>query len=120
MNVTTFDQSRKLKEWGAPQDTEKYWCTDLGELTYSKSCEAYSKATCGDHIAAYDLESLIGWLGDDFKALQRNAKFHPEAETIPWAAYSTRGEHVGGYFPGDSAIDALLALAEAVKGKGTE
>jgi hypothetical protein len=33
----------------------RYFCTDLGEVTLSKDCRPYEKATCGNHRPVYQL-----------------------------------------------------------------
>lgn len=50
--------AKKLLAAGFPQDTEKWWCTDLGELTYSRDCSSYTKSQCGDHVAAPDAQEI--------------------------------------------------------------
>lgn len=76
--------AQELKDAGFPQNTKMFWCTDVGEKTYSKNCEPYMKASCGQHVAFPTLEELIevcgrpiwieGYNGDDFQWLAGRGK----------------------------------------------
>lgn len=73
MNLTTLEQSKKLKEWGAPQDTEKYWSCDkaiYADRSFDNSDMFSLTSQVDEHsigFAAYDLESLIAWLPQSHK-----------------------------------------------------
>ncbi len=109
MNLTTLEQSNKLKKWGAPQDTAYYY--DLGD---GGQLNNNFYTILPEHFtAAYDLESLIGWLGDDFSRLIWHMKHQK---------YKAQGARVGETYPlfeGRTPLEAVYDLAEAAHGKET-
>lgn len=59
--------AKKLEAARFPRNTEMWWCTDLGELTYSKNCAGYEKATCNkSHYAAPDAQEIGELLPREF------------------------------------------------------
>lgn len=71
----TYELALKLKNAGFPQTARgpMYFCTDLGEWTYSLNCDPYSKAKCETHemIKCPTLSELIEACGDDFCCLEK-------------------------------------------------
>ena len=111
MNITSLEQSKKLKEWGAPQDTSHYWFDVLSDDGKEKGHyvlrEADWKYDAGEFggdkaIAAYDLESLILWLGKDFDSVFK----------IP-DVYCAQGinQH---YKYDDTPLEAVYGLARSI------
>lgn len=128
MITTTPEQSKRLKELGFPQDKSEYYYylknyndvngwrnvhagylemvggPGAGEFClddYSFSSKSYEMA------AAPDLGDLIEWLGDDFQSLDRSFTVGGK-----WEAVSLRGQ----CFFAETPLDAVVALAEKVKG----
>lgn len=66
-----YELATELKDAGFPQDTQMFWCSDVGEKTYSRNCEPYSKATCGKHTAFPNLSELIEVCGQKLHSLIR-------------------------------------------------
>lgn len=127
MNLTTLEQSKNLKEWGAPQDTSHYWFDVLSDDGKEKGHyilrEADWKYDAGEFggdkaIAAYDLESLIAWLGDDmYSLLKRGKDGVVEGDSITvgsgtyWEANNGYGWKSG---RADMPLEAVYALARSI------
>lgn len=116
MKLTTLEQSKLLKHWGAPQDTTYcyLWDEDDTENIY----ETKRVTISGKHliIAAYDLESLIEWLHTEtwFEISLEYAQVdeYEEGERVfQWIA---EVGNEGG--EGDSMLEAVFNLAEAING----
>lgn len=124
INVTTLEQSKLLKAWGVPQDTDFYhiWLDgDRGngysewyelmhisqEYCHNIVVEGKGSGDEGDFYAAYSLEELIGWLGDDLEVL-RNYDHVKQ-----WCAEARAGQEA----MGKTLLAAVFALAQAVKGE---
>lgn len=56
--VCSLEYARKLKELGVKQESLWYWCSDTGEMTFSKNCEPYKKAKCGQHLSRFTVAEL--------------------------------------------------------------
>lgn len=105
MNLTTLEQSKKLKEWGAPQDTERSWYLNPYNVNTDFILETTSKVADVRYLeryAAYDLESLIGWLGYSFRGLA----------TMKDLDYTAMGMDF--QFQSNTPLEAVYALAEAI------
>lgn len=112
MNVTNLEQSRLLKEWGAPQDTTFRWFQwDGRERLVTVSENSYFEDNGGISLqicAANSIEELIEWLGDDFKSLQRHEGY-ANAFGYQWTVN-------GGKKIFETSLEAVFNLCEAVKG----
>lgn len=115
MITTTLEQSKRLKELGAPQDTEFNWIMvdNIPELHHSSKefvLADYKFSVCKE-CAAHNTDSLIEWLGDDGSSLSLSGGYslYFMAETVR-SGFKVQRE-------GKTTIDALVALAEAVKGE---
>jgi hypothetical protein len=110
MKTTNLDQSKKLKAIGAPQETAfGYYNGDLLNLSSDVESRKYYNLvakTC----AAYTLDELIEWLGDDFQMLARMRK----EDTYRWGAQSTKKKTA----KGDTPLEAVYNLAVALREKG--
>ncbi len=62
MNYTTLDQSQKLKEIGATQQTQFGYLN--GKLIEVRGLNSMAAAIIGDWFAAHNSDSLIEWLPD--------------------------------------------------------
>jgi len=56
---TNRELSKLLQEKGCVSESEKYYCSDVGEITHSKDCTSYVKATCGNHLPLFQFEDII-------------------------------------------------------------
>ena len=130
MNLTDLNQSKLLKEWGAPQDIDFYWCE-----TVEGSTEDYylvwTEDSVVEHpepgdIAAYGLESLIGWLPHlihggvigGFEMCLRNcgaAGF--EASYQKWELPGFNNHRFLHKFYGKTPLEAVFNLAKAIHAK---
>jgi len=116
MTVTNLEQSRWLKSVGAPQNTEFQWFKKVvGEGWYLLHEDSDQFSGGEDGIAAYDLESLIGWLGNDFRAVEKG-------DVNFWAGVSNIKKESHGIYgrvfrEGNTPLEAVFALAEAIHGK---
>lgn len=119
MNTTTLEQSKKLKEWGAPQDTSFHWMLNIDKsgkqstpehlLVFNKEHPKNWKFNPTIDYAAYSLEELIVWLGDDFTDVTRSR----DGETTWFTAFSdTHGSREG-----DTLLEAVFNLAQAIHNK---
>lgn len=107
MNLTTLEQSKLLKEWGAPQDTSYGWPINSNGLIpwncKNMMCEGM------EYYASYDLESLIEWLGEDFTRLiyhKKKKSYFAQGNVPP--KYPT--------FRGKTPLEAVFNLAKAIHG----
>ena len=104
MNLTTIEQSKRLKEWGAPQTLR----TKVhGEpMPKEQLPEGYQFKR--EEYAAYDLESLIGWLGEVRLDCPGDGKF---------VAYQG---HSDDYWEGvgHTPLEAVYVLCLAIHGGG--
>jgi hypothetical protein len=48
--VCSLELAKKLKELGVKQKSMMYFCSDIGELTYSKDCSEAADSACRDHL----------------------------------------------------------------------
>lgn len=122
MITTTLEQSQKLKELGAPQETEHDWYSiTLSDKTHYRCVPRLDEAifsTLGGktvkEYAAYTLEELIEWLGEDFYKLYHDLAEHPNRA---WFAKNVDDLTTNGICAsGKSALEAVYNLAVAVKG----
>jgi len=115
MNLTTLEQSKCLKSVGAPQDTYFGWDelpsgkSILVHRVYWNKDSQISALNRGeminvtkDPIAAYDLESLIEWMGKDFMKLVHQGDGS-------WAIWGDDGTSYCCY---ETPLEAVYALAE--------
>ena len=65
--VTSLKLSRKLKGLKVKQESVWYWCSDTGEITFSKNCEPYKKAKCGQHLSRFTVAELGEMLPKNIK-----------------------------------------------------
>lgn len=121
MITTTLEQSQKLKELGAPQDTYFVWCEDVTTFSKGKYKKPYLLKRGSDYAklgitvssrytVAYTLSELIDWLGDDFHQLVKYNSF--------WFAHRTRS-YSRDDLPegaGTTPIEAVYNLTIATKG----
>lgn len=129
MNITTtLEQSKRLKVLGAPQDTHFHYevAHERNDLQKKGATFLVFKETPPKEVtdtknswyryAAYTIGELIDWLGDGVMIYHRNL-FEDEIGCAGgdkgWYANIGMGEkEVGNH---DTPLDALVALAEAVK-----
>ena len=124
MNVTSLEESKALKLWGAPQDTGTYWIRQTPESGYSLDGGDRRIADEDGCIAAYDLDSLIGWLIGD----KRNSfylqyddewsiyELEPQTE-YKWHARYYPHTPVGFHdVPGATPLEAVWNLTRAIYG----
>lgn len=116
MNLTTIEQSKKLREWDAPQKGD-----NLSFHVFSHSAHHYPEwficespyesdgERISESVAAYDLESLIEWLGHDFRLLKQFNKFE-SVESNRWLA-----EGLSFTVSGATPLEAVFALCVAIK-----
>lgn len=130
MNLTTLEMSKKLKEWGAPQNTGEWWTQwRIGVLKFGEKPDKFKGEwhvtrspawNDAGNCAAYDLESLIGWLPKIYNG--KAFRLIPSLTATGWYAYYSPvdgsepkyGEDMG---DGDTPLEAVYALAEAIHGK---
>ena len=120
IHLTDLEQSKNLKAWGAPQDT--YWGWEqlpsgdahLHPVPVWPDLSDWTKTYTHIPIAAYDLESLIGWLGDEFFQL-----CHSPEKDMFWVdqSYNVKTKKKGLRAFGNTTLEAVFALAEAIHGK---
>lgn len=111
MNLTTFEESLKLKNWGAPQSGFTFYHNSIGSISTIE--DIWMKARLGDYIAAYDLEALIDWI------LSRLDNKHLFSLSKDGDAYCCRyGENlqVGLAGFGLTGVEAAFNLADALWG----
>ena len=77
--VTTLEQSERLKEWGAPQDTYLFHLPEAihkqnGEVIHSHTIRIRGKIDISTYeaVAAYTLQELIEWIGDGFVSVSQD------------------------------------------------
>lgn len=112
MITTTLEQSQNLKELGAPQNTQFYWVKSETEEVYA----LYFSEYLNDHpltFAAYTLDELIEWLGDDLNTLTN-------ANSDEWTAgnfwvFDDCG-FIGAIGKGNTPLEAVYALADPLVG----
>ena len=123
MNVTSLEQSQWLKAHGAPQDTDKFWYhVPGGQNLVDSGHEGLPNPD--SWYAAYDLESLIGWLIGD----KRNSfylqyddewsiyELEPQTE-YKWHARYYPHTPVGFHdVPGATPLEAVWNLTRAIYG----
>jgi hypothetical protein len=116
MITTNLEQSRKLKELGAPQNTELGWFERLDYSFCDWTLDKDGERSVNYTVAAYTLSDLIEWLGYSFTSLYRESGLAPgnwsatkevPGSSMPYSDAITRY--------GETPIDALVALAEAIK-----
>lgn len=110
MLTTSLEQSKKLKELGAPQDTI---------LCFSERGVTWFKEDIVSHpvivkCAAYTLQELIEWLGDDFTSLDSGGEIQEKKVSRYYVATGKRG-----YFGGITPLEAVYNLAVAIKSNPT-
>ncbi len=107
--VTTLEQSKQLKEWGAPQDTcFGYYGDELylsGDMENRRYYHLVAKSS-----AAYTFQELVEWLGDDFISLHKEVL--PDSVDDGWSA-----EDFDNQCFGSNLLEAVFNLCEAIKGK---
>ena len=110
MNLTDLSQSQWLKEHGAPQDTvEHIWSiTRTTDWHISNVIPGDKSFYPDDWYAAYDLESLIRWLGNSFNHLERL--------TDGWEAeqWATKISIVPQSGYGNTPLEAVYALVQKI------
>ncbi len=121
-NITvSLEQAKRLKEWGAPQNTEFNWIiVDDGPQVFHNSKEfelSDYKFAIYKGCAAYTLSELLEWLGDDFNQI-RNMHDDYRGRYAAYNYTDNRDEYAEAY--GDTPLDAVFALCEAVKGGSSE
>lgn len=115
MITTDPTQSKRLKELGAPQDT--YFVYVEGTETALPNSILYNLDQIICH--AYTLGELIEWLGDHFggmgwqKTAQGEKEFIARESLVSWIKHEGSDQKEGF---GATPLDAVVALAEAVKG----
>jgi len=112
-HVTTLEQSKKLKEWGAPQDAGKWWFPHR-EMETHKLIEwklLDNRGGSDESVAAYTLSEIIEWLGDDFWELQRTANGYG-AYPAPHHGFMVATQ--------PTLLEAVYALAEAIHNQQKE
>ena len=115
MITTTLEQSKRLKELGAPQDTELCWFHHVdkeNETDYELGFMDYKKNWSID-IAAYTLSELIDWILQGFEG---NFCLDTQDNHSEW--YATIMPYDSKAICGDtskSPLDACFALAVALK-----
>lgn len=117
MNLTTLDQSLKLKELGLPQNTFEnntrfsYWYyggeKGWSDIPHESRSIAFGGFGVTKTVAAYSLGELIDLLGDDFKGLRR--------EKTTWCAIGNPKpiEGIGrmpGFYRGPTSLEAVYNL----------
>lgn len=125
MITTTLEQSERLRQLGAPQNTALFWYVledgydpsnnEIGLVLAIDAPQEHKGHTfTAKRYAAYTLNDLIEWLGSDFTDLHRRsaesgfiAKGYRREDLITTPAISE----------GATPLDALVALYEAVKGE---
>lgn len=111
MNITTtLAQSKRLKELGAPAETIFSWINvfEYGPQVGMSESSPKSRVIC----RCYTLSELIDWLGGDFQRLE---KTHMDGNSSYVCDYTHNELGDGKCFYGPTPIDALVALAEAIK-----
>lgn len=112
MELTTLQESRKLKEWGAPQNTDFTWVKGVaGYQTVYGDKNRFGKVE--DMYSAYSLEELIEWLGNKFSGLLfvdgKYEAFYGKPMT------DTSQSLYEGY--GETPLEAVYNLCEVIYGK---
>jgi len=125
MNLTTLEQSKELKEWGVPQDTnfiylkldENNWFKQPQYLTIPRNSGGFR-----EFIAAYDLESLIGWLQSKYPDHDMyNIQLSQVWNKNEWEAHVETAELTcEGCGYGETPLDAVMALCEAIHSPSKE
>lgn len=62
--VTNLELSKRLKELGVRYESKFYWCSDLGEVTFSKDCGQLAFKTCKKHLSVFgpsELSEMLPW-----------------------------------------------------------
>ena len=116
MNLTTLEQSKKLKEWGAPQDTAMVWIDfeSEDEWELEERNLAMPPPDVIPWFAAYDLESLIEWLGDDFNKLRWHpSDYHQKGGFMAYNRTENSEVYREGF--GVTTLEAVYALVLAIK-----
>ena len=55
----TKQASEKIAKLGISLKTENYYCSDVGEITFSEDCKPFKKAICGKHLPLPNLQELF-------------------------------------------------------------
>lgn len=109
--TTNLAQSQQLKKWGAPQDTFlSLYKTRSGTTVLTLTG---TNTSPHDIVSAYDLQSLIEWLGDDFQVLEN----HTVGGDNHWVAGVNNDEYPFTFTEGESPLEAIFNLCEAIHGK---
>jgi hypothetical protein len=127
MNVTTLEQSKKLKELGAPQETHFFWNFNDAMPSQGWFLDDEHLAYSEEHtVSAYTLEELIEWIVGE----KRNT-FYLEYDD-EWSVYETEPpkdyKWHARYYPntpigfydvhGETPLEAVYNLAVALREKG--
>lgn len=120
MITTNLEQSKRLNDLGTPQDTYFFWNPHLDFHNHfdDYQLEITNRTMSNKPVyAAYTLSELIEWLGKDevirFTITDKMALATLE-EDNPENVRSNM--FVKGWGKGNTPLDALVALAEMVKG----
>lgn len=116
MLTTNIEDSIKLRDIGAPQDTVFAWnnrqeLADMRELFKPVSLNFDGKK---DYYAAYTLSELIEWLGDDFGSLQQHQEKYLKSD-FSAVSVKNHGKEIVCRAFGETPLDALVQLTLAVK-----
>lgn len=107
--TTNLEQSKLLKEWGAPQNTVYFYGDGTLYMGGKKPPESYVFGK-KEYCSAYTLQELINWLGDDFIDITHN-----RVDPYYFCYYAREEKMVQGSTP----LEAVFLLAQAIKGKDT-
>lgn len=103
----TFDQCRQLKEWGYPQEAEKY-ISNYGHISngYERRDKLYDKTVI--FYAVPTIEGMMEWLRRGGEEWRVSLTVNNEA----WVAMFSTSELAGISAEADSPLLALYKLAE--------
>lgn len=119
MQLTNLAQSKKLKEWGAPQDTGQYIYKGKvsGSLVVFPTAPMAMDEGFELVAAAYSLDELIEWLGNNCYRIER------DIDKGTWIADGFADDYeieIEPWYEGRTMLEAVFNLAEAIHSKKGE
>lgn len=122
MITTTLEQSRRLKELGAPQDTYFCWYKDKSHAEIppwiwnpTEMSEFQRSSSEVPLASSYTLDELIEWIGYDVTFLSRQSTMSPGMWSATREVPGSKmfGDDVTKY--GETPLEAVYNLCIAIK-----